>query len=190
MRDTELFMELAGIAGVFVGFGALIALRSGGASEPQEVSPVRVTVAMGVMTIIGALAPVTLGRYDLTAHQVLALSSVLVLCGTIGISFMHIRSPEYKAYAASWGTLKPSYAVGIVAWLLLAADWRSPRSSSSWAWPRTWRRRSTSRSSCSSCSWPPGLSCHSSSRSDAPKRRPTRQGCPDRGGSCDGAARL
>lgn len=53
MQDTELFMELAGIAGVFVGFGALIAVRSGGASEPQKVSPVRVTVAMGVMAIIG-----------------------------------------------------------------------------------------------------------------------------------------
>ena len=120
MQDTELFMELAGIGGVFVGFGALIALRSGGASEPQEISPVRITVAMGVMAIIGALAPVTLGRYELTDHEVLALSSVLVLGGTIGISFMHVRSPEYKAYAASWGRLKPSYVVGIVAWVLLA----------------------------------------------------------------------
>jgi hypothetical protein len=119
MQDTELFMELAGIAGVFVGFGALISIRSGGASEPQEVSPVRITVAMGVMAIIGALAPVTLGRYDLTAHQIWALSSVLVLGGTIGISFMHIRSPEYKAYAASFGRLKPSDVVGIMAWVLL-----------------------------------------------------------------------
>jgi hypothetical protein len=119
MQDTDLFLSLAEIAGVFVGFGALIAVRSGGASEPQEVSPVRVTVAMGVMAIIGALAPVTLGRYDLTAHQVWALSSVLVLGGTFGISFMHIRSPEYKAYAASSGRLKPSDVVGIVAWVLL-----------------------------------------------------------------------
>jgi hypothetical protein len=120
MQDTELFMELAGIAGVFVGFGALIAVRSGGATEPQEVSPVRITVAMGVMTVIGALAPVTLGRYDLTDHQVLALSSVLVLGGTLGISFIHVRSPEFKAYAASSGRLKRSDVVGIVAWVLLA----------------------------------------------------------------------
>ncbi len=37
MQDADLFMELAGIAGVFVGFGALIAVRSGGASD--AVSP-------------------------------------------------------------------------------------------------------------------------------------------------------
>jgi len=37
MQDTELFMELAGIAGVFVGFGALIAVRTG------EVSAMRIT---------------------------------------------------------------------------------------------------------------------------------------------------
>jgi hypothetical protein len=121
MQDTGLFMELAGIAGVFVGFGALIALRSGGASEPQEVSPVRITVAMGVMTIIGALAPVTLGRYDLTDHQVLALSSAIVLVGFLGISFMHVRSPEYKAYAASFERIKPSDVVGLVAWVLLVS---------------------------------------------------------------------
>ena len=119
MQDADLFIELAGIAGVFVGFGALIAVRSGGASEPQEVSPVRITVAMGVMTIIGALVPVTLGRYGLADHQVLALSSVLVLGGSFGIALVHVRSPEFRAYMALSGRLKPSDAVGIVSWVLL-----------------------------------------------------------------------
>ena len=119
MQDTDLFLELAGIAGVFVGFGALIAVRNGGASEPQEVAPVRVTVGFGVMAIIGALAPVTLGRYVLTDHEVLALSSALVVVGLLGVSFMHVRSPEYKAYAASWKRLTPSDVVEVVAWVLL-----------------------------------------------------------------------
>jgi hypothetical protein len=120
MQDADLFLELAGIAGVFVGFGALIAVRSGGASEPQEVSAVRVVVAMGVMTIIGALAPVTLGRYDLTDHQVLALSSVLVLVGSLGMGLLHIRTPEYKAMVAT--ASRPSRVVLVVelaAWVLL-----------------------------------------------------------------------
>jgi len=96
MQDTELFMELAGIAGVFVGFGALIAVRSGGAGEPQEVSPMRLVVGIGVLTIIAALAPVTLGRYDLGEHEVLALSSVLVAIVFGVLLFVHVRSPEYK----------------------------------------------------------------------------------------------
>jgi hypothetical protein len=124
MQDADLFLELAGIAGVFVGFGALIAIRSGGASEPGEVAPVRIVVAMGMLAIIGALAPVTLGRYDLTGHHVLALSSVIVVLGYLGVAFTHVRSPEYKTYATSsaWvssGTPIVVVIAEIAAWGLL-----------------------------------------------------------------------
>ena len=96
MQDTELFMELAGIAGVFVGFGALIAVRSGGPTDAQEVVPMRMVVWLGIMAVIAALAPVTVGRYGLTDHQVLALSSVLVLVAW-GVMFVSLaRTPEYK----------------------------------------------------------------------------------------------
>jgi hypothetical protein len=121
MQDADLYMELAAIAGVFVGFGALIAVRSGGASEPREVSPVRVTVAMGAVAVIGGLAPVTLGRHGLADHDVLALSSALVLAAIAGVFVLHVRSPEYKAYTASWGRPSPLLViVGVVAWILLA----------------------------------------------------------------------
>jgi hypothetical protein len=36
MQDADLFLSLAGIAGVFVGFGALISVRSGDPSEADE----------------------------------------------------------------------------------------------------------------------------------------------------------
>ena len=68
MQDADLLVELAGIAGVFVGFGALISVRSGGPSEAHEVTYIRSVVAFGMLVIIAALAPVTLGRYDLTGH--------------------------------------------------------------------------------------------------------------------------
>ncbi len=97
MQDTELFLSLAEIAGVFVGFGALIAVRSGGAGDPQEVAPMRVVVGFGMLTIIAALAPVTLGRYDLGDHEVLALSSVLVAIVFGVLLFVQVRAPEYKA---------------------------------------------------------------------------------------------
>jgi hypothetical protein len=117
MQDADLFLELAAIAGVFVGFGALIAVRNGGASEPEEVAPVRIVVATGVMVIIGALTPVTLGRYDLPEHVVWALSSVVVMVGLLGTGSLHVRSPEFKAYAASRVRLRPSGVIGVVAWV-------------------------------------------------------------------------
>ena len=97
MQVTELFMELAGIAGVFVGFGALIAVRGGGVSGREEVAGVRGVVSMGALTIAAALAPVTLSRYDLTEHQVWALSAVLVVVGLVVMIGAMARTPEYRA---------------------------------------------------------------------------------------------
>jgi hypothetical protein len=100
MQDVDLFLSLAEIAGVFVGFGALIAVRSRDANDAREVAPLRAVVMTGMMTIIAALAPVTLDRYDLTDHQTWALSSGLVLVTYAGLAFIHIRAPEYQAAAA------------------------------------------------------------------------------------------
>jgi hypothetical protein len=99
MQDADLLLELAAIAGVFVGFGALIAVRSGGASDPFELSPTRGVVLMGMMTIIAAVLPVTLGRYDLADHDVWLLSSVLSLAAFVGLGFVFARTPEYRAVA-------------------------------------------------------------------------------------------
>ena len=118
MQDADLFMGLAGIAGVFVGFGALIAVRSGGPTEPEVVAPMRGMVAMGMLTIVAALAPVTLGRFDLTEHQVWALSSALALAGWVVMLAAMAGTPEYRA---NWSaeletdrTTRPRWRVFVV----------------------------------------------------------------------------
>ncbi len=101
MQDADLFVGLAGIAGVFVGFGALIAVRGGGPSEPREVAPMRSIVAFGVLTVVAALAPVTLGRFDLAEHEVWALSSALYLAGLFVMFVAVFRTPEYRVLFAT-----------------------------------------------------------------------------------------
>lgn len=101
MADTELFLSLAEIAGVFVGFGALIAVRSGGVSDVAEVAYMRAVVSIGMLTVVAALAPVTLGRFDLTEHQVWMSSSVLVLVGWLVLIAAMARTPEYRANMAA-----------------------------------------------------------------------------------------
>ena len=113
MQDTELFLSLAEIAGVFVGFGALIAVRSGGASDPFEVAFVRGVVSMGLLAVVVALAPVTLGRYDLTEHQVLAMSGVVVVVGMLGIFAVNARTPEWAT--ADEGSAVPRWARVVMA---------------------------------------------------------------------------
>ena len=95
MQDADLFMELAGIAGVFVGFGALIAVRSAGASGALEVAYTRGVVLMGLLAVAAALAPVTFGRYDLDEHQVLTLSGVVLMIGIGALFAVMSRTPEW-----------------------------------------------------------------------------------------------
>jgi hypothetical protein len=101
MQDADLLLSLAGIAGVFVGFGALISVRSGGASEVHENAYMRAVVWMGLVAVIAALAPVTLGRYGLAEHEVWALSSVVVLVGYWGMVAISNLMPEVKADRAA-----------------------------------------------------------------------------------------
>jgi hypothetical protein len=96
MQDADLFMELAAIAGVFVGFGSLIAVRGGGPSAPLELAPMRTVVAMGMMTIVAGLTPVALDRYDLAGHEVWATSSAVVLITWLAMLVGSLRTPEYR----------------------------------------------------------------------------------------------
>ena len=100
MQDADLFMELAAIAGVFVGFGALIAVRSGGTSDVFEVAWMRGVVSIGLMAVLAALVPVVISRYGLSDHEVWALSSVLFLVGWIGTFLINNLSPEARAEEA------------------------------------------------------------------------------------------
>ena len=100
MQDTELFLSLAGIAGVFVGFGALIAVRSGGATDAFDVTYVRLVVWLGILTVVAALAPVTLDPYGLGEHGVWALSCAILVVVYLGMGIVNVRLPETRAVDA------------------------------------------------------------------------------------------
>ncbi len=100
MPETDLLLSLAEIAGVFVGFGALIAVRGGGTSEAVDVTSIRWAVTLGMWVIIAALVPIIVSRYGVSGHDLwlptglfaLALFAVLVATGA--------RTPENRAEAA------------------------------------------------------------------------------------------
>ena len=79
MQDTELFLSLAEIAGVFVGFGALIAVRSGGPASVVEVGSIGYVVFLATDVVAVALAPVVLSRFDLTGHGLWLVCSIVAL---------------------------------------------------------------------------------------------------------------
>lgn len=61
--ETDLFVHFAEIAGVFVGFGALISLRSARPTDPHDVVYIQGVLALGVWVVIAALVPIAVSRY-------------------------------------------------------------------------------------------------------------------------------
>ncbi|MGD8682936.1 MAG: hypothetical protein PVG27_03235 [Chloroflexota bacterium] len=96
MQEVGLFVTLAEIAGVFVGFGALIAVRSGGASDAKEVSYIRWVLSIGVWVVVVALAPVTLGAYDIGERDVWFVCSLVALAGAVGVWLGNYWTPEWQ----------------------------------------------------------------------------------------------
>ncbi len=104
MQDTELFLSMAEIAGVFVGFAALISVRSGGPSDAHEVTYIRTVVGVAIWVVIAALAPVIVSRYDITGHGLWAACSLLALVLLLGQWIMGERTAEARELSAavSW----------------------------------------------------------------------------------------
>jgi high-affinity Fe2+/Pb2+ permease len=94
MQDTELFLSLAEIAGVFVGFGALIAVRSGGPSDVVEVTAIQWVLVNAVWVVVAALVPVTLSGYSLAGHELWLVCSLVAVASFLGVFIVWRRTPE------------------------------------------------------------------------------------------------
>jgi hypothetical protein len=101
MQDTDLFLSLAEIAGVFVGFGALISVRSGGASDAHEVANIRPVVSLAICVVVAALAPVIISRYGVTGHELWLVCSVVALVLFLGLWIVNYRTPEMREETAA-----------------------------------------------------------------------------------------
>ena len=127
MQDTELFLSLAEIAGVFVGFAALISVRSGGASEAHEVTYIRWVVTLAVWVVIAALAPVIVSRYGVTGHELWLACGLLALVLFLGLWIVSERTTEARELTAAYSraqTVKVmafnlAFAVIVIAALVL-----------------------------------------------------------------------
>ena len=100
MQGTELFLSLAEIAGVFVGFGALIAVRSGSVAEAEAFSMIRWVMGSGVWVVVAALAPILLGQYGIASHELWLACSIVALALFVILIVAVGRTPENRADVA------------------------------------------------------------------------------------------
>lgn len=119
MQDTELFIALAEIAGIFVGFGALIAIRSAGDVDVSEVTAIGWVVWIGIFAMIAALAPVTFGRFGIDGHELWFACSVLALALWWGVNELLDRAwSERRSYLRVIGRARWRHEwIGLFTWL-------------------------------------------------------------------------
>ena len=86
IHDVELFIALAEIAGVFVGFGALISLTRKKTIEFFQLGRLRGVVSIGLVVIVASLIPVGISRYGIISHDLWLICSIvfLFLCRLCG----------------------------------------------------------------------------------------------------------
>lgn len=100
MQNTELFMHLAEIAGVFVGFGALISIRSE-ATRDEEVMLIRFIVLFAILVVVAALTPVMISGFGVTGHGLWVASSVVFLVLWWGSSILNRWDLERTRFLAT-----------------------------------------------------------------------------------------
>jgi len=78
--DTITFMlVLAQVAGIFIGFGALISVSKQSGATQREAKTLAMLVYIGIMIMVGSLLPVLLDRYGIVAQWSLRIGAIALL---------------------------------------------------------------------------------------------------------------
>lgn len=113
--DLQLFLSIAEIAGVFVGFGALISV-----AQDQTVAArvqLRGVVMTGLVVLIGALLPIGLARFGLVDRALWGFASAAFLLLIWMIIVATLRHPEAAAWSRADVREHPVH--NIVFWVFL-----------------------------------------------------------------------
>lgn len=123
-QDVDLFVAIAEIAGVFVGFGALISVTRRTEIEASQLGLIRAVVTIGLVVIVAALIPVALVRYGVTGHNLWSLSSLGFLFLIWAVIIFSLRRPENRELTITRARTSPVMA-GFF-WLLLEVPMQVP----------------------------------------------------------------
>ena len=116
-QDIELFIAIAEIAGVFVGFGALISLTRRDSIEFSQLGRLQGVVSIGLIVMVAALIPVAFNLYGLTNHDLWFVCSLIFLILIWAISLLSLRKAKYRKLVADQARDTPFIAMFF--WLLL-----------------------------------------------------------------------
>jgi hypothetical protein len=115
--DLLLFVAIAEIAGIFVGFGALIAVSRPNEIAPAQLARIRGLVTIGLTLIVAGMIPIALSLYGLTDHLLWFLSSLIFYSLNWVVIILSFRDPVNRELMKAETQTRP--VLSILFWLLL-----------------------------------------------------------------------
>lgn len=116
LENVVLFVTIAEIAGVFVGFAALISVTRRSEIQPVQLGQMRAVVTIGLMVVVASLIPVGLGAYGVDGHTPWVIAGVTYLLLDWAVIALALRRPENRRLAAAQARTSPVTAA--LFWLL------------------------------------------------------------------------
>lgn len=124
MLDTGLFITIAEIAGIFVGFGALIGITRRAEIEMPKLLRIRGLVTIGLGVIVASLIPIGLDRYGISGHTLWLVSSIIFLVINWAVSLLSLRKSEVRKLLAD--EMRDNPYSGLFFWILLEVPFQVP----------------------------------------------------------------
>lgn len=119
MDFVVLFTTIAEIAGVFVGFAALIGVTRRDEIGAAQLARIRAAVTTGLTVIVAALVPVGLGAYGLTERGLWLVSGLVYLALDWAVIVLALRRSENRRLVGAQARATP--VVIALFWLLEVA---------------------------------------------------------------------
>jgi Na+/melibiose symporter-like transporter len=115
--DSAMFIAIAEIAGVFVGFGALISVTRRSDVEPAQLGSIRAVVTTGLTVVVAALIPVVLASYGMEGRPLWFVSSLAFLGLSWAVIGLALRARANRQLMVSLARTQP--ASSLFFWVVL-----------------------------------------------------------------------
>ncbi|MFX0096446.1 MAG: hypothetical protein ACFE7E_01650 [Candidatus Hodarchaeota archaeon] len=122
--DLPLFIAIAEIAGIFVGFGALIGVTRREEVDAAQLSRIRGMVIIGLAVMVAALTPVGLNLYGITDHILWFFSSLIFFSLNWALIILSLRDPLNRELMMT--ATRTSPVTSVLFWLLLEVPLQVP----------------------------------------------------------------
>ena len=116
IQNVEIFIGIAHIAGIFVGFAALISLIRRDEIELFKLSRIRAVVTIGLLVVVGALIPIGFNLYGFNGHILWFICSLIFLSLNLLMGFLSLLNSENRETLLV--QMRHSSLKGVLFWFL------------------------------------------------------------------------